>query len=759
MPIHYDAEDRTFHIQTEGMSYIFQLVRDGYLRHAYWGARLGNYRGSNVIPFMDRSFAANPDTQERTFSLDTLAREYPAYGNTDFREPAIQIEQVDGSRITDLRYRHHEIYPGKKTLTGLPAVYAEDEEAETLEILLEDEKIGLQVVLSYSIVSGSDALMRSVQVRNQGKKPLRIQRVLSAAMDIGGSDFDVLYLPGSHCRERLVERRPLGHYRHVVESRRGASSHQENPFLALLSRDANEHQGEVYAMNLVYSGSFRAEAEPDQFDLTRLAIGINPFEFSWLLEPGESFQAPEAVLVYSASGLGTMSRTFHSLYRKHLCRGFWRDRQRPVLVNNWEATYFDFNEQKLFALTDSAKALGMELLVLDDGWFGHRNDDNTSLGDWIVDKKKLPNGLGIVADYVMTQGMKFGLWFEPEMISPESQLYEDHPDWCLHVAGRTRSGGRNQLVLDLSRADVCEYVVDAVSKVLNSAAISYVKWDMNRHMTEVGSAQLPAERQQETQHRYMLGLYSILEKLNQEFPDVLFESCSGGGGRFDPGMLYYMPQVWTSDDSDAIERLQIQYGTSLVYPTVTMGAHVSAIPNHQVGRQTPLETRGAVAMQGCFGYELDITQLSEADRQIMQAQIRHYKELRPLLQFGDLYRLINPVSHGTDSAWMVVSPDRQEAWVTYVQVMARPNPAHRWLRLEGLSEDTEYRLTCWTGRDKSHHFPGVPESWQYTATESRIFGGDELMKAGLTLPVLMGDYQSISWHLQGAKQSAVREEK
>ena len=739
MPIYFDEEKRIFHLQAGDSSYVLQIVRDGYLKHAYWGKKVRSYHGSNEVPGMDRSFSPNPDTWDRTFSLDTLPQEYPAYGNSDFRTPAYQVQLENGSTITDLRYQSYRIYAGKQALAGLPATYVETaDEADTLEILLKDEVSGLEVVLSYTAFRDFPVFTRNALLRNAGGKKLQILQALSASVDLDGGNYDLLYLPGAHCRERIAERRPLGHYRQVIESRRGASSHQENPFFALLSRDATENQGEVRAMNLVYSGNFLAQTETDQFDVTRMSIGINPFDFSWRLDPGETFQTPEAVLAYSATGLGCLSRTLHKLYRTHLCRGRYRDAERPVLVNNWEATYFNFNEEKLFALTDEAKKLGIELLVLDDGWFGHRDDDNSSLGDWFVDKRKLPNGIKSVADYVDQQGMRFGLWFEPEMISVKSELYEAHPDWCLHVPERTRSGGRNQLVLDFSREDVRTYVIEAVSTVLRSAKIRYVKWDMNRHMTEVGSELLPAERQRETAHRYMLGLYHVLEEITGRFPDILFESCSGGGGRFDPGMLYYMPQVWTSDDSDAIERLKIQYGTSLAYPASTMGAHVSAVPNHQVGRLTPLATRGAAAMAGSLGYELDLTRLSEDEKEQIKQQIAQYKQLRHLLQFGNLYRLQNPLTEN-GAAWIMVSDDKREAYVTCIRVLAQAIPANRWLYLAGLAADKDYEVHKVT--------LGDPSGAEEDAGSAMVYGGDELMHTGLYLPIQMGDYQSQCWHL------------
>lgn len=475
----------------------------------------------------------------------------------------------------------------------------------------------------------------------------------------------------------------------------------------------------------MYSGSFLAQAEVDQYGISRVGIGIQPFNFQWLLEPGESFQAPEAVLVRSSEGLGGLSRTYHRLYRTRLCRGEFRDSKRPILINNWEATYFNFNADKIKEIAKAGKELGLELFVLDDGWFGKRDNDDSSLGDWVEDRRKLPEGLGKLGEDITAMGMEFGLWFEPEMVSPESDLYREHPDWCLHVPGHKSSLARQQLVLDLSRKDVCDYIVESVSSVLSSAPITYVKWDMNRNMTEIGSALLPAERQRETAHRYILGLYDVLERIVSRFPHILFESCSGGGGRFDPGMLYYMPQTWTSDDTDAVERLKIQYGTSIVYPASSMGAHVSAVPNHQVHRITPLETRGHVAMSGNFGYELDLTKLTEAEREDIRKQVSEYKELRMLIQYGDFYRLLSPFE-GNETAWMFVSADKKEAFATYFQVLAGPNPPLRRLRLKGLDPAKSYKLELNGG----------------------VYRGDELMHFGLTIPQLEGDFRSLLFVLR-----------
>lgn len=503
------------------------------------------------------------------------------------------------------------------------------------------------------------------------------------------------------------------------------SSHQHNPFAALAKPGTDEHQGEVYGFSLVYSGGFAIEAEVDAFSHTRLGIGLNPFDFSWRLAPGESFQTPEAVMVYSAEGLGGMSRTYHRLYRTRLVRGTFRDKERPILVNNWEATYFNFNADKLVDIAAEGSKLGIELFVLDDGWFGKRDADNSSLGDWTEDLRKLPGGLADVAKRVNDLGMQFGLWVEPEMISPDSDLYRAHPDWCLHVPGRRRTEARWQLVLDLTRAEVRDYVYNALSKIFSSVPIAYVKWDMNRNLTEIGSAELPAERQAETAHRYVLGLYELIDRLTGDFPHILFESCSSGGGRFDPGMLYYMPQTWTSDDTDAAERLKIQYGTSLVYPISAMGAHVSAVPNHQVGRVTPLSFRGDVAMSGNFGYELDLTKFTDEEKELVKQQVANYKEIRSLVQQGNLYRLQSPFE-GNETAWMFVSDDQREALVYYFRVMAVPYPARRTLKVRGLNPDLDYTVL----------------------DSGEVFGGDRLMQAGLALPDIQRDYVSGCFHLK-----------
>ncbi len=730
MGIFFDSAKKIFHLKAKDTSYVMEIARDGYLLHLYWGKEVNEYRHSNFLQLMDRGFSGNPyqHKDDRTFSLDTLPQEYPQYGNSDFRKPGYQIQLENGSTVTDLRYDSHTIFKGKKSLAGLPATYIEkEEEAETLEITMIDALIGLKVVLSYSVFEQFNVISRSVKIMNDGDQSLKLLNVQSLCVDFREDDFDFLHLHGAHVRERHIERQPLRHGIQSIESIRGSSSHQHNPFIALLKKGTTENKGEVYAFNLVYSGNFLAQAEVDQFSCTRVTMGINPFDFSWKLESGEAFQAPEAVMVYSSDGLGSMSRTFHELYRSRLIRGNYRDKERPILVNNWEATYFDFTADSILEIAEAGKELGIELFVLDDGWFGRRDDDKTSLGDWFVDLRKLPKGLNHLASEVEANGMQFGLWFEPEMVSVDSDLFREHPEWCLHVPGRQSTESRNQLVLDFSREDVCKEITKRVSDILANMPISYVKWDMNRHMTEIGSAILPPDRQRETAHRYMLGLYKMLEEITAAFPNVLFESCSGGGGRFDPGMLYYMPQTWTSDNTDAVSRLKIQYGTSLVYPIASIGAHVSAVPNHQVQRITSITMRGDVAMSGNLGYELDLTKLSVQEKMAVKSQVAYYKEIRRLIQFGEFYRLKSPFE-GNDTAWLFTNNDKTEVIVYYFKVLAEPAAPASVLKLDGIDVNKEYQVT---GTDI-------------------VYGGDELVYAGLSIPIekIQGDFQSFCWHLK-----------
>lgn len=726
MPITFNSQTSMFFIHAKDTSYVIKLFKGKFLSHVYWGKKIREFEWTDFDVTGKRAFGPTPDPNDKTYSFDTMLLEYPSYGNSDFRHPAFQVQQEDGSRITNLVYKSHRIYDGKPKLEGLPATYVESpDEAQTLEIELYDDLIDLKVTLIYTAYRDYDVITRSVRFENLGNQKLKILRAMSVCVDFANRDFELLHLWGSWARERYVERKEIIHGQQVIESSRGQSSHQHNPFIALVEKGANEEFGDVYGFSLVYSGNFAAIVEKDQYDLIRVTMGINPFEFTWVLEPGKSFQAPEVVMVYSDEGIGKMSRTYHKLYRKRLCRGQWRDKRRPVLINSWEACYFDFNEEKLLNLAKEAKELGIELFVLDDGWFGKRDDDTSSLGDWYVDRRKLPNGLDGLGRRLNEMGLKFGLWFEPEMVSPESELYKKHPDWCIQVRGRTLTQSRNQYVLDITREDVRREILRMIKEILKTAPVEYIKWDMNRPLTEVGSLELPPDRQKEVFHRYVLGLYQMMEELTQEFPYILFEGCSGGGGRFDPGILYYMPQIWTSDDTDAVERLKIQFGTSVVYPASTMGAHVSIVPNHQVGRITPMKTRGIVSLSGCFGYELDLTKLSEEDKEQIKKQIELYKKIWHIVFEGDLYRLISPFEENS-AAWMYVTEDKKEAVIFYVEILKRPNPPIKRLRLKGLDPDMGYLVE----------------------NEQKIRFGDELMNIGLVIPHTWGDFNSHMWILK-----------
>lgn len=731
MAIHFNEAQSLFLLQAGASTYAIRISEHGMPLHLYWGPALAvPADGLDHVRLGDRAFSPTLAGASKGVSLDTLPQEFPTYGSSDFRQPALEVYQpATGSRILALRYASHRITPGKPALAGLPASFAETPaDADTLTLVLEDQLLGLHIELLYTAFAHHPVVTRSVRILNAGSAPLEIRRALSASVDFnaGFADHQLIQLSGAWARERDVFVSPLRPGVQSVDSRRGTSSHQHNPFFALAELGAHEEHGSVYGFNLVYSGNFLAQVELDQFSTPRAQLGINPFDFSWHLAPGDSFQTPEAVLVFSPDGLGGMSRALHRFYRRHLLPVAWRDQPRPILVNNWEATYFDFDAAKLESIATAGAELGVELFVLDDGWFGHRDDDRSSLGDWVVDRKKLPGGLDDLARRIRAKGVEFGLWFEPEMVSPDSDLYRAHPDWCIHVPSRPRTEGRQQLILDFSRAEVRDALYASIAKILRETPVTYVKWDMNRHFTEVGSAALPPARQQETAHRFVIGLYEIMGRFTREFPHILFEGCSGGGGRFDPGILAYMPQIWTSDNSDAITRLRIQYGTSLVYPFSTMAAHVSAVPNHQVGRTTPFRTRGDVAFTGAFGYELDLNALSTAEKTEVKRQTSFYKQVRPLLISGDLYRLKNPCA-SREAAWMIVAPDASEALVTHVTVLAEPNAPFANLKLRGLDAAKTYRVRI--------------------ADTETLMAGDVLMHAGLPVPAAPADFISHQWHL------------
>ncbi len=691
MPISFNEQSKVFHIQTKNSSYVMR-VKYGFLFHAYYGKKLNSAETiANTMYEAGSISAVDPDIEEtKWFSSASATLEYNAAGSIDKKDCPVDIKFSDGSNYFRPFYKSHKIYSGKPKLKGLPATYVEDDsEATTLEITMSDSQRKVDLLLRYTVFENTDAITRNVEIINASDECVHINSALSMCIDFYDNDYNFIHLHGAWARERQIEKIPLGHSHIYVDSTIGSSSHYHSPFAALARKNADETTGDVYGFSLVYSGNFYAGVETYYTDFSRLMMGINPKGFGWDLEAGNSFVTPEVVMTYSSCGFGDMSRTFHKLYRTRLVRGKYRDSYRPILINNWEGTYFDFNEQKIVDIATAAHELGIELMVLDDGWFGHRDDDKSSLGDWYDHKDKLPNGIKGLAEKVNAIGMKFGLWFEPEMISPDSDLYRAHPDWCIHVPGKPHSLTRNQLILDLTRKDVCDYIKGFLTEKLSTANISYVKWDMNRNFSEVGSAVLDKDKYCEFAHRYMLNLYDILEEITTKFPDVLFEGCSGGGGRYDAGMMYYFPQYWCSDDSDAIERLKLQYGTSMVMPATTMGAHVSAIPNHQCKRSEPLSTRAYVAMCGTFGYELNMSDMTEQDKEETKQHIRLFKKVRDTIHYGEMYRIASPFER-EQTAFQYVNEDKSESVMVYVTSSGHPNQAPKRYKLQGLDADAVY---------------------------------------------------------------------
>lgn len=710
MQIIFHESSRTFHLQNNDISYIIKVLPNDQLGQLYFGRPVRDRENfDHLLEMNHRPMTSYVFEGNKMFSLDHVKQEYPSYGTTDFRHPAVEIAQPNGSRITNFTYHSYSISAGKPALDGLPATYTEqDDEAQTLTITLRDELLGADLELSYTLFADRAALARSARFTNNGCMDLHLTTAMSLCLDLPDMNYEWLQFSGAWSRERHIKTRRLEQGIQSVESTRGTSSHNHNPFVVLKRPETTEFSGEAIGFSLIYSGNFLAQAEVDTWNTTRMTMGINPFGFDWKLAPGEAFQTPEAVIVFSTTGLNGMSQTFHKLYQKRLARGYWRDRARPILINNWEATYFDFTEDKLVRIAEAAKNDGVELFVLDDGWFGERCNDFAGLGDWFANTDRLANGITGLAERIDALGMKFGLWFEPEMVNKDSDLYRAHPDWMICTPNRRASHGRNQFVLDYSRKEVVDYIYGMMSKILSEAKVSYIKWDMNRCITEAYSASLPADRQGELFHRYILGVYDLYDRLTTNFPHVLFESCASGGGRFDPGLLYYAPQGWASDDSDAIERIKIQYGTSMCYPISSIGAHVSVVPNHQVFRVTPIETRANVAHFGTFGYELDLNKLTEEEREKVREQIRFMKQYREVLQFGTFYRLISPFENSNFASWMVVSEDQKTALVGYYKILNEVNGPYHRVKLCGLNPEFSY---CVDG-----------ESVHY---------GDELMHIGL----------------------------
>ena len=724
MAILFDNIKNIFTFHTRHSTYQMQVDKYGFLLHLYYGRKT---QGTTeyVLTYADRGFSGNPYDvgPDRTYSMDALPQEFPCQGNGDFRSPAIAVKNTDGSYGCDLRYKSHEVKKGKYGIKGLPAVYADETEAETLEILLEDPVTKLQVILLYGVLPEYDVITRSARIVNAGEGIIYLEKVQSACLDFVTGNYDIISFYGRHAMERNFQRRPVSHGSFKIGSRRGTSSHQYNPLMILARPDTNEDFGGCYAMSFVYSGSFQGEAEVDQYNQTRALLGLQEEQFSYPLKSGDVFYVPEAVLSYSGQGLAKLSQNLHRCYRTHLCRGKYKEVARPILVNSWEAAYFNIDGKTLYDLAVHAADLGIEMLVMDDGWFGKRDDDNSSLGDWVVNEKKLGEPLKDFIEKVNGLGIKFGIWFEPECVNEDSDLFREHPDWVFQSPGRKPILGRNQLILDFTRKDVVDAIFERMCSVLDQGNIEYVKWDMNRSMTDKYSA--AAEEQGRISYDYMLGLYDFLERLMARYPDLLIEGCSGGGGRFDPGMLYYTPQIWCSDNTDALDRLRIQYGTSFGYPASTVGSHVSIVPNEQTGRITSLETRGVVAMAGIFGYEMDLGTLSETEKETVREQIKKYRRYAPLIQNGFYYRLSNPFEDET-AAWEFISEDGTEALVSVVMLEIHGNMTVNYVRLKGLESGRSYR----------------------EQESGCIYDADTLMEIGIPMPMKGGEYQAYQYYFK-----------
>ena len=725
----FDEKSRVFHLRNTFLSYLIKIEESNVLAHIYFGKPVKQYKDNKNYPRRDRGFSGNvPLNPDRSLSKDTLPQEYSSHGSMDFRTPASIIQRKNGSDLLDLRYDSHYITDGKPEIEGLPQTYVMDKsEAQTLVISLKDRETAIYFDLFYTIFTDRAVITRSVKIRNETGETIKLEKAASFQLDFAHTRrFDeVIALPGAHVNERQISRQSVLSGTKVFESRRGTSSHHMNNFIALIHHHTTENTGEAIGLQFVYSGNHSFELEKDQINQLRVVGGINSHRFSWELNAGQSFQTPEMILSYSSQGLNKMSQIHHELLRERIARGRHQFAERPILVNNWEATYFDFNSEKIKAIIDEAKELGIEMFVLDDGWFGKRDADNSSLGDWFEYEGKLTNGLREIADYAHSKGLKFGLWFEPEMISVDSELYRTHSDFLMQEPGRMPSASRSQHVLDFTRLDVRQTIEKQMRKILDTIPLDYIKWDMNRSLSDVYSITLDPQRQGEVAHRYMLGLYELLEHLITDYPEILWEGCSGGGGRFDAGFIYYMPQSWTSDHTDAVERMKIQYGTSLAYPISSITAHVSAVPNHQTDRSTSLKTRGETAMSAVFGYELDLTKLSPEEKKQVKDQIISYQTIRPVIQYGHYYRLASPFEENI-AAWMFVSPKQDEAIVFLGRILASAQPAFHEVYLMGLDDEALYQ----------------------EQTSKRIFSGAELMTVGLYFPDFQGDFQTELLHFK-----------
>ena len=718
MAITFNETTRIFTITTAHTTYQMQADAQGYLLHLYYGARTAGEM-DYLLNYGDRGFSGNPNSagSDRTYSLDALPQEYPSLGTGDFRNYALNIENADGSQCCNPVYITHEIAAGKYTLKGLPFVRAEENEAETLKIILEDPVTKVELHLLYGVLEKEDIITRSVIIKNAGKAPVTVKKAQSACLDFLHGDYDLIKFHGRHAMERNMERMPVSHESTRIGSRRGTSSHQYNPGVILAGKNTNEDSGSCYGMLFVYSGNFLVEAEKDQYDQTRIQMGLTDELFAYPLEAGAEFTAPEVILSYTNKGLSRLSQQYHHCIMNHICQGKYVHANRPVLINSWEAAYFDFTGDTIVELAKEAKALGIDMVVMDDGWFGKRNDDNSSLGDWYVNEEKLGGTLTKLIERVNAEGVKFGIWIEPEMVSEDSDLYREHPDWAITIPGRKPVRSRNQLVLDFSRKEVRDEIFKRICAVLDQGNVEYIKWDMNRSLADIYAPNVTYD--------YVLGVYDFLEKLTNRYPDILIEGCSGGGGRFDAGMLYYTPQIWCSDNTDAINRTRIQYGTSFFYPVAAMGSHVSAVPNHQTGRVTSMHTRGVAAMSGTFGYELNPALLNAKEKAEIRAQLAQYREYQELIREGDYYRLSNPFQDNF-AAWMVVSDDRSKALVSVIRLTAEANPPAAYVTLKGMEEDAFYR----------------------EKTTGKVYPGAALMEAGILLPAAVSEYEAYQIELE-----------
>ena len=728
MAIIYNEKKRTFSLHTAKTTYQLKIGNLNYVKHLYYGATIQDEDLIYLVRRYDRGFSGNPyeSLKERTFSLDAQPQEFTTQQQGDFRINSIEVQNADGSFSFNGRYRSHKMYKGAFTLNGLPtAIATENDTVDTLELVIEDSVTKIQVTLLYSVFEEADIIMRAARVHNGGDGEISLKRIMSVNMDyMNGRNLDLVSLPGRYGQERQVERQPLTHHVHKIRSGRGISSHQQNPFIALVDRTANEEYGSCYGFSLMYSGSFIAEVELDQYDQARLVMGINDRLFSYVVGPGEDFDTPAVLMTYTHKGLTKMSHNYHDFFRNNLNRSkFVNDVKRPILINTWEAAFFDFDDEKLVEIAKAARDMGVEMIVMDDGWFGKRDDDNSGLGDWVVNEKKIKCGLPKLVSQINDLGMKFGIWFEPEMVSEDSDLVRAHPDWAMEIPGRRAVRSRNQLVLDVSRREVQDYLIRSINGILDSANIYYVKWDINRAITDLWSNVLPADRQGEIPHRYVLGLYRVMDGIIKTHPDIMFEGCAGGGGRFDSAMLTYFVQYWSSDNTKPLDNLKLHYGSSFVYPVCTMGAHVST-----ASPMVPIETKAAIAMCGTFGYELDATKLSKEEIEKCRKMSGYYHKFYDLNFFGDYYRLTNPFEPVNLVAWECVAKDKKEALLTVVTVHLTVNGPQEYIKCKGLLPNRKYRIT------------GDGNEW--TAT------GMALMHAGVPVPREIPEFTAFLYHLE-----------